>query len=140
MIHDGGYPQKAPLGYANIRLENSKSEIIIDKMCELFIKKAFAMRLAGVSVYDITKETLDIDNELVKLEQGADGTKITASNPLKLVANIEGVFESSKPAVKNQILRLVVSNLRIQQKRLQFTLLEPFATLVEMNSRIVWCT
>lgn len=56
MIHDGEYPQKAPLGYTNIRLANGKSEIIIDKMREPFIRKAFEMRLAGVSVYDIMKE------------------------------------------------------------------------------------
>lgn len=341
MIHDGEYPQKALLGYMNVRLANGKSEIIIDKMREPFIRKAFAMRLVGASVYDITKEmqrlgltsnmpnpksickaavarlftnkfyygimtyngkeyphkyaayitkadydeiqrisnanyackfhkkkhyeftfrgilkcgvcgcsmssytkkghvymrcsnakgkcsnnateisaieqlrpalanisigedlakricdemnkneiktrklrktqkdalrkkyeTLerrkdvlyedrldgritvakydelsekiaqemrDIDDELVKLEQGADGTEITVSNLLKLAVNVEGLFESSKPTVKNQILRLAVSNLKIQQKRLQFTLLEPFATLVEMNFRSVWC-
>lgn len=42
-------------------------------------------------------------------------------------------------ALPGQILRLVVSNLKIQQKRLNFNLLEPFATLVDLDSRSVWC-
>lgn len=68
---------------------------------------------------------------------GDDRAEMTVSNLLKLTANIDGLFKSSKPAVKNQILRLVVSNLKIQQKRLNFHLLEPFATLVDLNSRSI---
>ena len=64
---------------------------------------------------------------------------MTVSNLLKLAANIDELFKSSKPAVKNQILRLMVSNLKIQQKRLDLNLLGPFAELVEINSRITWC-
>ena len=81
----------------------------------------------------------DLDDELVKLEQGSDGAGMTIANLLKLAANVDELFKSSKPAVKNQILRLVVSNLNIQQKRLNFHLLEPFATLVDLDSRSVWC-
>lgn len=88
---------------------------------------------------NITQQMHDLDDELVKLEQGSDGVEMTVSNLLKLAANVDELFKSSKPAVKNQILRLVVSNLKIQQKRLNFNLLEPFATLVDLDSRSVWC-
>ena len=88
---------------------------------------------------NITQQMQDLDDELVKLEQGSDGAGMTIANLLKLAANVDELFKSSKPAVKNQILRLVVSNLNIQQKRLNFHLLEPFATLVDLDSRSVWC-
>ena len=88
---------------------------------------------------NITQQMHDLDDELVKLEQGSDGAEMTIANLLKLAADVDELFKSSKPAVKNQILRLVVSNLKIQQKRLNFHLLEPFATLVDLDSRSVWC-
>lgn len=88
---------------------------------------------------NISQQMHDLDDELAKLEQGSDGAEMTASNLLKLAANANKLFKSSKPAVKNQILRLVVSNLKIQQKRLNFYLLEPFATLAELSSRSIWC-
>lgn len=85
------------------------------------------------------QEMRNIDDELVRLESDFEDSGMTVSNLLKLAANVDELFKSSKPAVKNRILRLVVSNLNIQQKRLNFNLLEPFAELIEINSRIAWC-
>lgn len=59
---------------------------------------------------NITQQMHDLDDELVKLEQGSDGAGMTIANLLKLAADVDELFKSSKPAVKNQILRLVVSN------------------------------
>ena len=47
--------------------------------------------------------------------------------------NADILLKSSKPAVKNQILRLLLSNCEIQQKRLQFNLLEPFTFIKKLN-------
>lgn len=87
----------------------------------------------------ITQEMREIDDELVRLESTFEDSGMTVSNLLKLAVSVNEIFKSSKPAVKNQILRLMVSNLEIQQKRLNFHLLEPFAELVKINSRIGWC-
>lgn len=45
----------APIGYLNVEV-NGKNEVIIDKMREPFIRKAFEMRLTGASLSDITRE------------------------------------------------------------------------------------
>lgn len=58
----------------------------------------------------------EIDSELVSIEQSDESDEITASNLLKLASNANELFKSSKPSIKNQILRLVVSNLEIKQK------------------------
>ena len=71
----------------------------------------------------------EIDNELIALEQDFKGSEITAIHLLKLASNATTLFKSSKPAIKNQILRLSVSNLKINQKKLQFELLESFKYL-----------
>ena len=77
-----------------------------------------------------TEKRMDeIDDELVVLAQNFKGSEMTAIHLLKLASNAEKLFKSSKPAVKNQILRLLVSNLKISQKKLSFELLEPFKFL-----------
>lgn len=68
----------------------------------------------------------DLDDELVKLERNTEDSEMTVSNLLKLAANVDELFKSSKPAVKNQILRLVVSNLKIQQKKTQLQSVRAF--------------
>lgn len=55
-------------------------------------------------------------NELVALAQGFEGSEMTISNLLKLATSASDLFKSSKPSVKNQILRLLVSNLKIKEK------------------------
>ncbi len=130
-------------------LRETQKKALCDKYETLERRKdiLYEDRLDGritVDEYDekaknITQQMHDLDDELVKLEQGSDGAGMTIANLLKLAANVDELFKSSKPAVKNQILRLVVSNLNIQQKRLNFHLLEPFATLVDLDSRSVWC-
>lgn len=49
IIHDGGLPQKAPLGYDNVTIDGKKT-VIVDKMREPFVRKAFELRLSGMSV------------------------------------------------------------------------------------------
>ena len=80
----------------------------------------------------------EIDSELVSIEQSDESDEITASNLLKLASNANELFKSSKPSIKNQILRLVVSNLEIKQKKLSFNLLEPFDFIKKMDSRPIW--
>ncbi len=84
------------------------------------------------------KRLCEIDDELVQLEQDTGAAEITTSHLLDLASRASELFKSSKPAVKNQILRLLVSNLKIQQKRLQFNLLEPFAMLSNFNDCTTW--
>ena len=84
------------------------------------------------------KRMAEIDDELVALAQGFEGSEMTISNLFKLATSASDLFKSSKPSVKNQILRLLVSNLEIKQKRLSFNLLEPFCFLQKMDSRPIW--
>ena len=93
--------------------------------------------------YDKLAEKTDnrmcgIDAELISLEQPDESDEMTVSNLLSTAKNAGELFKSSKPAVKNQILRLLLSNCEIQQKRLQFNLLEPFTFIKKLDSRPKW--
>lgn len=82
----------------------------------------------------------EIDCQLVDFEQVDDSDEMTAFNLLKLAGSVSRLFKSSKPAIKNQILWLTVSNLKIKEKQLSFNLLEPFSiikkwTLAQYGSR-----
>ena len=63
---------------------------------------------------------------------------MTISNLLKLATSASDLFKSSKPSVKNQILRLLVSNSKVKEKQLDFNPLEPFIYIKKMDSRPIW--
>ncbi len=55
---------------------------------------------------------------------------MTAEYLLKLASNAKKIFEGSQPQQKNKILRSLLANPTLNQKRLQLPLLKPFSALV----------
>ena len=115
------------------KLKRRKEKMYLDK-----VDGCITMDEYDRFVENDARRMAEIDNELVTLLQGSDDSEMTATHLLKLASNAKELFKSSKPAVKNQILRLLVSNLEINQKRLHFNLLEPLSFLTFADSRPTW--
>lgn len=103
-------------------------------------------RLSGritVDEYDkyatrLESEIEELDNKLVDLTNNDKSFDVSRSYLLELASKARTIFENSKPEQKNKILKLLFSNLKINQKRLQFNLLEPFNTLSSMSKTRNW--
>ncbi len=121
-----------------LREEYAKLERRKDTMYEDRLDGRITMDKYDELVAEADRRMTEIDDELVRLESSSDMSEMTVSNLLELAKNASELFKSSKPAVKNQILRLMVSNLKIEQKRLQFNLLEPFSIILNEPSRLIW--
>ncbi len=78
-----------------------------------------------------------LDAELVELSKGNTSFIVTAEYLLELASKAKGLFESSQPPQKNKILRAVLANLSLNEKKLQLNLLKPLSVLTfdhKMNS------
>ena len=80
-----------------------------------------------VTKYKNDKE--ELENKLVEYTNNDKSFVVTAEYLLKLAQNAKSVFESSQPAQRNRILRTLLANCKINQKRLQLNLLQPFLAL-----------
>ncbi len=80
-----------------------------------------------VAKYKNDKE--ELESKLVEYTNNDKSFVVTAEYLLKLAQNAKSVFESSQPAQKNRILRTLLANCKINQKRLQLNLLQPFLAL-----------
>jgi site-specific DNA recombinase len=95
-------------------------------------------RLVGritVDEYDkyvqTTKTEMEqLDAKLVELTNGNKSFIVTAEYLLELASKAKYLFESSQPAQKNKILRAILANLNLNQKKLQLNLLQPFSVLL----------
>ena len=74
-------------------------------------------------------DKVSLENDLIKYTNDDKSFVVTAEHLLKLAQNAKSVFESSQPAQKNKILRTLLANCKINQKRLQLNLLQPFLAL-----------
>lgn len=80
----------------------------------------------------------ELENKLVDYTNNDKSFVVTAEHLLKLAQNAKSVFESSQPAQKNRILRTLLANCKINQKRLQLNLLQPFSSLVSDSKSQNW--
>jgi site-specific DNA recombinase len=94
-----------------------------------------------VADYDkyVTKlkaEMDELDRKLVEFTNNDKSFVVTAEHLLRLASRAKELFESSQPQQKNKILRLLLANLTLNQKRLQLYLLKPFSgLLLDPNSQ-----
>jgi site-specific DNA recombinase len=80
-----------------------------------------------VKKYKADKE--ELEQKLIEYTNNDQSFVVTSEYLLKLAQNAKSIFESSQPAQKNKILRTLLANCKINQKRLQINLLQPFLTL-----------
>ena len=86
----------------------------------------------------LQSEIEELDNKLINLTNNDKSFDVGRSYLLELASKARTIFENSKPEQKNKILKLLFSNLKINQKRLQFNLLEPFKTLSNCANSQKW--
>ncbi len=79
-----------------------------------------------------------IDAELVELTNGNKSFIVTAEYLLELASKAKTLFESSQPAQKNRILRSLLANLTLNEKKLQLNLLKPFTALLGSTKTQSW--
>ena len=61
-----------------------------------------------------------------------------ASHLLELAQNARSIFQSSQPAQNNKILKALLANCQINEKRFQLNLLKPFSVLVDSTLSQNW--
>ena len=86
----------------------------------------------------LQSEIEELDNKLINLTNNDKSFDVGRSYLLELASKARTIFENSKPEQKNKILKLLFSNLKINQKRLHFNLLEPFKSLSNYANSQKW--
>ncbi len=96
--------------------------------------ESIAVRITTAD-YDkyVTKYKAERDELEYKLVEYTNNDKsfiLTAEHLLRLAQNAQTIFQSSQPAQKNKILKTLLANCKIDQKRLQLNLLKPFGSII----------
>ena len=101
--------------------------------------------------YDRIVETLkakqeDLNNKLDSLTNGNKDFLVTTSYLLDLAGRVEQLFEQGDEAQRSKLLGFVVSNLKLNDKKLSFNVNYPFNMLIEEKERShngsetsIWC-
>ena len=83
-------------------------------------------------------EKTELERKLVEFTKNDKTFVVTSSYLLELASKAKMVFDGSQPAKKNKILKMLLANCTLDQKRLQLNLLKPFSALVLATKSSNW--
>ena len=80
----------------------------------------------------------DIDTKLALLQEAEDNYYITAKYLLELANRAYELFVSSEVEERRQLIKLILSNLRVEGKKVRYDALKPFDTILNCSERQLW--
>lgn len=89
--------------------------------------------------YQILRDKIsDLDTRLAMLQEAEDNYYLTAKYLLELVNRAYNLFVSSEVEERRQLLKLILQNLNLNGKKLEYTAKKPFNTLLNYTDRKLW--
>lgn len=84
------------------------------------------------------EKKVEIEARLALLSEAEDSYYITAKYILDIANRAYDLFISSKVEERRQLLKLVLSNLRVEGKLVRYDALKPFDTILNYNDHQLW--
>ena len=120
---------------------NKEHKEIIKMLDNLYFDK-LKMRITESDYdkfYTSLRDKLDTVNiQLAKLQDAEDNYYITAKYILDLSKRAYDLFKSSEVEEKRQLIKLILSNLRLSGKNLVFDAAKPFDLILDCTDHLVW--
>ncbi len=97
-------------------------------------------------VTDLSNEQQILNDKQIKLTSGNKDFLITASYLLDLIQRSKELFECSTEVQKQKLIKMLLSNIKMWDKKLYFDVRDPYKTIIEENKRALsgsnnanWC-
>ena len=86
----------------------------------------------------LRQQLADIDGRLSMLQDAEDNYYITAKYVLEISSRAYELFKSSEVEERRQLIKLVLSNTRIEGKKVRFEAQKPFLQILDFADRQAW--
>jgi len=97
-------------------------------------------------VTDLSNEQQTLNDKQIKLTSGNKDFLITASYLLDLIQRSNELFECSTEPQKQKLIKMILSNIKMWDKKLYFEVNDPYKTMIEENKKALvepssanWC-
>jgi len=87
-------------------------------------------------VSQLKQEQYELNNKLGLLTEADEKFSIAVATILSLGQNAYQIFQSSKVETKREILHLLLSNLKLKDRKISYTLRKPYDYIRSLNKKI----
>ncbi len=84
---------------------------------------------------DLKEEQYELEGKSALLTEADENFSIALSTIMSMAKNAYQIFKSSRVETKRAILNILLSNLKITDKKISYTLRKPFDLIVSLNKK-----
>jgi len=122
----------------NLQKEKQEKIELKDKALDLLLADAITPETYKAKLEAIANRILAIDSELKNIDKGVESVHENVKKAGDMLFNLSSIFASSKIAKKNEILKLIVSNLECLTGKPDISLKKPYSIFLESNDCNLW--
>tara|TARA_Y100000310_G_scaffold288684_2_gene314557 strand:- start:4542 stop:6038 length:1497 start_codon:yes stop_codon:yes gene_type:complete len=116
---------------ARLQAEYKEFQAKIDRLLDLRLEDSITQADYDRKHKKLIEQRQNVEVQLEELGLADESYHITANTVLNLAKRASEIFESSEVAQKQQILKLILQNPVVKEKRLEYSLRSPFNTIFE---------
>lgn len=123
---------------ATLKRELNLIQSRISKLIDMHLDEKIDSETYHTKLEEYKQRQHTLTAEIKTFDESPDASIITAKKVMELAQQSKKIFLSSKLNTKQQILRCIFSNLRLDDGKLLLELHEPFSTFQKMKDRPKW--
>ena len=119
----------------------------IKTLTHTHLEERITKELYDEMVTDLSNEQQALNEKQIKLTSGNKDFLITASYLLDLIQRSNELFECSTEPQKQKLIKMLLSNIKMWDKKLYFDVNDPYKTIIKENKRALsgsnnanWCS
>lgn len=119
----------------NIRQKYDELQKQIQYADTLLVTQKITPERSNEIVSQLKQEQYELNNKLELLTKADEKFSIAVATILSLGNNAYQIFQSSKVETKREILHILLSNLKLQDRKISYTLRKPYDYIKSLNKK-----
>ena len=108
------------------------------RVFDLYVRGKIPEDLYEAKNAELKAEEQDLQEQMARYSQIDKDIKAVSECVLEISGNLRKIFDCSKPVIQNQILRLLVSNTVLSNKKNRISLAKPFDLFLKNPDCMMW--
>ena len=127
---------------ANIK-SNLQSELQIltnkeDNLTDLYISGKIKEEIYNRQINAIADEKIRLEESISRYKEITKDIKDTVESLLDIIGNLSNIIRNASPNKQNKLLRLLITDCKLNGKELKYTVKAPFDRFIQYNNPTQW--
>ena len=109
-----------------------------DNLTDLYVSGKIKEAIYNRQINAIADEKTRLEESIAKYKEITKDIKATVDNLLDIAGNLSDIMHNASPNKQNKLLKLLIKDCTLHDKKLKYTLRVPFDKFIKCNNPVQW--